>query len=90
MVGEAEDGSSALELAEALRPEVVLLDVALPDLSGLEVAEQLAETESKIVLISSRRASDFGARLRTSPAVGFISKDDLSRESLQALLDVER
>jgi DNA-binding NarL/FixJ family response regulator len=90
VIGEADSGTSALELAAALRPELVLLDVALPDLSGLDVAERLAETESKVVLISSRRPSDFGARLRESPAVGFISKDDLSGKSLQELLEAER
>jgi DNA-binding NarL/FixJ family response regulator len=86
VVGEAEDGESGLELARALDPDVVLLDIALPDLSGLEVAEHLTETRSKVVLVSSRRPSDLGPRLRKSSALGFISKDDLSGEALEGLL----
>jgi DNA-binding NarL/FixJ family response regulator len=86
VVGEAADGHSGLELADALGPDVVLLDVALPDLSGLEVAERLAEGSSLVVLVSSRRPADFGARFRETKALGFISKDDLSAETLHELL----
>jgi DNA-binding NarL/FixJ family response regulator len=84
--GEATDGASALDLARKLDPEVVLLDVALPDMSGFDVAERLALTEAKIVLTSSRESSDLGKRVRRSGAVGFISKDDLSGEAIRALL----
>ena len=87
VVGEAEDGRSALELARALDPDLVLLDVALPDLSGLDVAERLAGSHSKVVLVSSRRRDDFGARFRQAPVVGFISKDELSGAALVQLLE---
>jgi len=86
VIGEAEDGRSGLELAGALDPDLVLLDVALPDLSGLEVAERLAESRSKVVLVSSRDPRDFGARFRRTSAVGFIPKDVLSGETLKELL----
>jgi DNA-binding NarL/FixJ family response regulator len=87
VVGEAEDGRSGLELARALDPDLVLLDVALPDLSGLEVAERLAGSRSKIVLVSSRDPLDFGARFRRTRAAGFIPKDNLSAETLNELLE---
>jgi DNA-binding NarL/FixJ family response regulator len=87
VVGEAEDGESALELVQALEPDLVLLDIALPGLSGLDVAERLAGTLSQVVLTSSRQPVDFGSRLRTTSALGFISKDDLSGEALQRLLE---
>jgi len=87
VIGEAEDGRSGLELARALDPDLVLLDVALPDLSGLEVAERLAESRSKIVLVSSRDPLDFGARFRRTSAAGFIPKDSLSAETLRELLE---
>jgi DNA-binding NarL/FixJ family response regulator len=87
VVAEAENGRTAIELARELEPEVVLLDIALPDLSGLDVAEQLQDAASKVVLTSSRRRSDFGARLRRSSALGFIAKDELSAETLVELLD---
>jgi DNA-binding NarL/FixJ family response regulator len=86
VVGEADTGASALDLARRLAPDLVLLDVVLPDLDGLEVAEQLADGRSKVVLVSSRNPRDFGARFRRTRAVGFLSKDELSGEALNALL----
>ncbi len=79
VVGEADDGASAVAAAEALRPELVLLDVVLPDTDGFAVAERLAESGNGavVVLTSSREAADFGARLERSRAQGFIHKDDL-------------
>jgi DNA-binding NarL/FixJ family response regulator len=85
VVGEAADGAAGLALASKLKPEVVLLDVVLPDHSGFEVAEQLHGT--KIVLISSRDRRDLGPRLDSSQAVGFISKDQLSGERIRELLE---
>lgn len=86
VVGEAEDGESGLELARKLEPDLVLLDIALPDLSGFEVAERLSGGVSKVVLVSSRDPNDFGTRFRRTSAVGFISKDHLSAEALAELL----
>ncbi len=86
VVGEAEDGASGLDLVRALEPDVVLLDIALPDMSGFEVAEQLAPS-TKVILTSSRQSSDFGRRVRRSGALGFISKDLLSGDALRKLMD---
>jgi DNA-binding NarL/FixJ family response regulator len=86
VVGEAEDGTSGIEQADALAPDVVLLDIALPDMSGFDVAERLAPA-TKVVLTSSRESSDLGRRVRRSGAVGFISKDDLSGEAIRSLLE---
>jgi DNA-binding NarL/FixJ family response regulator len=86
VVGEAADGVTGLALARDLEPELVLLDVALPELSGFDVAERLAGTSSKVILISSREQKDFGGRLRRSGAVGFVSKDELSGEMLLGLM----
>ena len=87
IVGEAGDGASALAAVEALRPQVVLLDVLLPDADGFEVADQLMKGSQcpVVVLTSSREASDFGERLDRSPARGFIHKDELSGAALAAL-----
>jgi DNA-binding NarL/FixJ family response regulator len=86
VVGEAADGAGALELVDRLNPELILLDVALPDLSGFEVAERLAPGRSKIVLTSSRAQRDLGRRVQHSGALGFIPKDELSGEGLDRLL----
>jgi CheY-like chemotaxis protein len=87
VVGEAEDGASALSAVQALRPELVLLDVMLPDCDGFAVAERLAWNADGpvVVLTSSREAADFGQRLRRTPARGFIHKDELSAPALARL-----
>jgi len=87
VVGEADDGESALAAVTDLQPELVLLDVLLPGTDGLAVAEQLAASGAGpvVVLTSSREAAEFGARLERSNANGFIRKDDLSTTALAEL-----
>jgi DNA-binding NarL/FixJ family response regulator len=88
VVGEAGDGESALDVAERLHPEVVLLDVQLPGMDGFEVAERLVATRpaTRIVLVSSRRRSAYEARLPGAPVAGFLGKHELSGAALAALL----
>lgn len=88
VVGEAADGRSAISEAERLRPQLVLLDVQLPDIDGFEVAEKLGEASDPpaVVLTSSHAASSYRWRLAHSPARGFIAKGELSGEALAALL----
>ena len=89
VVGEAGTGVEALSKARRLKPDLVLLDIQLPDLDGLAVAESLtSEAEPPtVVLVSSHDATDFGPRLEVCGALGFIAKADLSAESLTALLE---
>jgi len=90
VVGEASDGASALALAREQEPELVLLDIALPDMSGFDVAEELAESRSSIVFVSSRDQGDLGRRARESGALGFIAKDRLSEESLLEVVEAAK
>jgi DNA-binding NarL/FixJ family response regulator len=85
VLGLAVDGRSAIELVRRLRPDVVLLDIQLPDGSGFDVAEQLAPHAS-VVLTSSRSADDYGRRVEESSAFGFVPKAELSGESLRLAL----
>jgi DNA-binding NarL/FixJ family response regulator len=88
VVGQAADGDTAIAEAERLRPEVVLLDIQLPDIDGFAVAERLsagAEPPS-VVLISSRDAGAYGPRLDATSAQGFITKRELSGAALAALV----
>jgi DNA-binding NarL/FixJ family response regulator len=89
VVGEAATGSEALEEARRLKPDVVLLDVQLPDLDGFTIATALtsAPAPPAVLLVSSRDAVDYGSRPASCGAVGFIAKADLSAESLTSLLE---
>lgn len=88
VVGEAEDGASGLAAIHELRPDVVLLDVQLPDMNGFEVASEVTASGSaaKIVLVSSRDGSDFGPLVLDSGACGFIPKGELTGARLAALI----
>ncbi|HET8821869.1 MAG TPA: response regulator transcription factor [Thermoleophilaceae bacterium] len=88
VIGEAEDGRSALSAIEALRPDVVLLDVQLPDIDGIEVAARLTANGSSpaIVLTSSRDLADLGPLRDRCDVRGFIPKAELSGAALEALL----
>jgi DNA-binding NarL/FixJ family response regulator len=88
VVGEAADGYSALRSAAELRPEIVLLDVQLPDLDGFAVAERLTKDtgSASIVLTSSRSISSFRRRLDANPDWSFVSKSELSEETLASAL----
>jgi DNA-binding NarL/FixJ family response regulator len=88
VVGEASDGAGAIEAVRQLRPEAVLLDVLLPDISGLEVATVLAESHDPpaVVLTSSRSAGDLGVALTTTPARGFIGKSALTGAAFAEIL----
>lgn len=86
VVGEAETGEAGLSLARDLDPDVVLLDVGLPDLTGFEVAERLAHSRTNVVLVSSRAQRDLGRRVQESGALGFISKERISGEAIVDLV----
>ena len=88
VVGEAADGAEAIAAVALLRPKIVLLDVQLPGLDGLEVAEQLAAggDAPMVVLTSSRDAAAYGPRLGQTSARGFIPKSRLSGAALAELV----
>ncbi len=88
VVGEAATGGETLEVASRVHPDMVLLDIGLPDLDGIAVAERLsgrAEAPA-VVLTSSRDPSDYGPLLEQCGARGFIPKALLSGETLSALV----
>jgi DNA-binding NarL/FixJ family response regulator len=89
VTGEAKDGQSALAAVAESRPGVVLLDVQLPDMDGFEVTRRLLESPDPppIVLTSTRDAADYGRRIESSGARGFIPKSELSGSALETLLE---
>jgi DNA-binding NarL/FixJ family response regulator len=88
VVGEAGDGAATLRAVEETRPEIVLLDVQLPDGNGFDFARTICDRDDApaVVMISSRDAGDFGRRLERSGARGFIPKSRLSGRALAALI----
>lgn len=92
VVSEAADGAGAVREARRMRPDVVLLDIRLPDVDGFEVARRLCAQEpgQAVILTSTREAADFGERIQTSCALGFLAKADLSAEALARMLGASR
>ena len=88
VVAEALDGASAIEAVQRHRPDVVLLDIQLPDMNGLTVSESLARGPHSpaVVLTSTHDVADFGSRVDASGARGFVPKDALSGAALDALI----
>ena len=89
VIGEAADGAAALSAAERLRPDVILLDVQLPDMTGFDVCGRIAElngAEPAIVFVSSRDRADYGELVDESCARGFVPKAELCGEAISALV----
>ena len=87
VVGEAEDGQGALAAAGQLHPDLVLLDVNLPDLDGFDVAARISNDSPApaVVLVSSRDSCDYGPLVARSGARGFIPKGELSAAAIAEL-----
>lgn len=90
VVAEADSGAAAVMLATQLRPDVILLDIGLPDMDGFSVCRQLrvALPEVVVVLCSVRDADHYGEAITRSAAAGFLPKSRLSAEALSRIVAV--
>jgi DNA-binding NarL/FixJ family response regulator len=88
VVGDAEDGASGIDAVHALSPDIVLLDLGLPDIDGFEVTRRLRAggRAPTIVLVSTRPAVEYGPQVADSGVAGFIAKEDLSGSAVRALM----
>jgi CheY-like chemotaxis protein len=88
VVAEAATGISGIEQAKEHLPDLVLLDVQLPDVDGFEIAERLSclEVPVEVILTSSLDGTDFGTLVARSSALGFVPKAELSASAIEALL----
>jgi two-component system nitrate/nitrite response regulator NarL len=89
VLAEAVDGSGALRAAELHQPEIVVLDIRLPDMSGLDVARRMKAGPNPpvVILISSGDRREYEQVAREAGARGFIAKADLTPAALRALAD---
>jgi CheY-like chemotaxis protein len=86
VVGEAENGVGALRVAKEVQPDVVLLDVHLPDFDGFEVANRMQELDPAPVVVLTSSRDDYGFLVETSAARAFVRKDELSGATLASAL----
>ena len=91
IVGEAADGAEAIRACGELHPDLVLLDVQLPDIDGFTVATVLTTRmhPPTVVLVSSRSPTDYGSRIEDCRALGYIAKAELSGDAVRRLLPLQ-
>ena len=92
VVGEAGNGYEALEKAKELKPDLVIMDISLPDGSGIDVAQEIRELLSgtKIVILSMHLKIDYIVKAFRSGAIGYITKDSATEKLLECLETVSR
>ncbi|WP_372637546.1 response regulator [Cohnella sp.] len=88
VVGKASDGASAVELVRQLRPDVCIMDIEMPGLSGLEAAEQLKETDCKVVILTTFARTGYFERAVKAGVGGYLLKDSPSEELASTIRSV--
>ncbi|MGC2726708.1 MAG: response regulator transcription factor [Candidatus Acidiferrales bacterium] len=86
VIAEASDGLEAVEKAEGLKPDLILLDIGLPKLNGIEAARRIQQLSpsSKIIFLSQNNSLDIVTAALSSGARGYVRKTDVKRELLHA------
>jgi two-component system, NarL family, invasion response regulator UvrY len=87
--GEAASGPEAIELVRALRPALVLMDINMPEMNGIEATRRIvaAHPEVAVILCSTHDPNDLPAEAATSGAIAYVSKEHLAAETLRELWD---
>ena len=92
LIGEVADGLEAVQFAQQLQPDLILLDIGLPSLNGIEAAQRIREVSanSKILFVSEHRSADIIRKALSTGAGGYVVKADLAGELLSAIHAVFR
>ncbi len=92
VVGEAENGRQALEKARALRPDIVIMDIGMPLLSGLEATKHIRREvpESRVLILTMHQNDEYLAQVLAAGASGYVLKDAAGRELVLAIRQVAR
>ena len=91
VVGEASSGEEALERARVLKPNVILMDVSMPGIGGLEATRKLAMSlpDTRVIVLSAQTAEPFPMRLMEAGAAGYLTKDSAGDEIVTAIRRVQ-
>ena len=89
LAGEASSGPEAIELVDKLRPALVLMDINMPEMSGIEATRRIvsAHPEVTVILCSTHDATDLPREAATSGAIAYVSKERLTADTLRELWD---
>ena len=87
VVGEASSGEEAVERARALKPQIILMDVSMPGIGGLEATRKLAMslTDTRIIVLSAQTAEPYPMKLLEAGASGYLTKDSAGEEIVTAI-----
>jgi DNA-binding NarL/FixJ family response regulator len=89
VVGRADDGRAAVELARTHRPDVVLMDIAMPVMDGIEATRAISAelTDTRVIVLTGSAATYDVARARAAGAAAYVTKDQIAGDLLRAILD---
>ena len=89
-VGLAEDGVQAIELAATLKPDVVLMDISMPELDGFAATKKIRKRvpETRVLMLTGSNARADVNKARASGAAGYITKDRIAGDLIDAILEV--
>ncbi len=92
IVGQARDGREAVKLAQTLQPDVILMDIAMPVLNGLEATRQIlaANPAARVIMLSAHTDDDYVKSMKAAGAAGFIAKQSGAEILPQAIREVAK
>jgi NarL family two-component system response regulator LiaR len=89
VVGRAANGQAALELAREHHPDIVLMDIAMPVMDGIDATKAIRETlpDTRVIVLTGSAASQDVSRARSAGAAGYVTKDQIAGDLVRAILD---